>query len=172
MKEYQIPVSGLKLDTAYAFDYRVTGTFFKNFEHSIIDDCNLFISIELEKKTSFYRAVLGVKGFIKVPCDRCTENFDLQLDLEYPIIIKKESERKTDSDDNIDLMFIPTDAVYIDAATWIYEYSNLSIPMRKVHPFDENGEPNCPSYISEYIQEEQEEQTDSRWDALKDIKID
>ena len=66
----------------------------------------------------------------------------------------------------------------IDLFHFVYESIVLALPIRIVHEDDADGNPTCDPEVMKRLEEmnaensEEEQGTDPRWDALKNIKLD
>jgi uncharacterized metal-binding protein YceD (DUF177 family) len=111
-----------------------------------------------------------MEGNVIVPCDRCLE--DLELEIEgYNELIVKMGEDKEELSENV--IVVSSKDYEIDVAQYIYEFITLMIPMRNVH--DENGQACDPEILKEIekhiTHESPETPTDPRWDSLKNINL-
>jgi uncharacterized metal-binding protein YceD (DUF177 family) len=108
-------------------------------------------------------------GTVRVPCDRCSAEFDLPVEGEERLIVKFGEMHGEESED----IFIITENEHsIDLGPFLFDYINLLVPYRRVHGEDENGKSLCDPEVTKYISEEEPGQTDPRWDALKRLKND
>ncbi len=71
-----------------------------------------------------------------------------------------------------EIVTIPKTESNIDLSQYIYEYINLMLPIKKVHPDDEDGNSTCNKEMTDRLNKYSEQKSDPRWDALKDIKLD
>jgi uncharacterized metal-binding protein YceD (DUF177 family) len=86
------------------------------------------------------------------------------------LIVKLDSKQQATDDDEI--IFLPAEAYELDVSPFIYEYINLSIPLKKV--CSEGGKecnPNMIQYINGVNDHSNEEtKVDPRWEGLKNLK--
>ncbi len=170
---YRIAFVGLK-PGKHIFQYEIDRSFFDLFEASPVKDGVLKVELELDKKNGFFMLDFRIDGTIKSVCDRCSEDFDLELMDDHSVIIKMEAiEHHTDVQE--DVIFISPADTHLEVHQLIYEFILLSIPMKKAHPLSENGEPTCGDMIQSYFStdeevSEAEEEVDPRWKALKGLK--
>lgn len=170
--QFSIGFSGLKAGL-HQFDYEIENTFFDNFENSEVKFGSLTVHLELEKKEKMMTFLFAINGNVVLECDRCLENYEQQINTNPRLIIKLGKERSEETDE---LEIIPESANEINIAQYIYEYICLALPIRKVHPENEKGEPLCNKTILEKLKEHTTnkhttEELDPRWDALKDLKF-
>ena len=166
LDQFVIPFSGLKTGTfQYGFD--IDGEFFEQFETSEIGQALLKVDVELERQARMLVFHFSIAGTVKVPCDRCLSEFDLPVQGTERLIVKFGEERGEESED----IFIITENEHsFDLAPFIYEYINLMVPYKRVHGLDAQGRSLCDPEVTRYINDESEESTDPRWDALKALK--
>jgi uncharacterized metal-binding protein YceD (DUF177 family) len=108
-----------------------------------------------------------ISGTVRVPCDRCSAEFDLPLEGEERLIVKFGEEHGEETED----IFIITENEHsIDLAPFLFDYINLLVPYRRVHGEDENGNSLCDPEVTKYISDIDDGRTDPRWSELKDFK--
>jgi uncharacterized metal-binding protein YceD (DUF177 family) len=111
----------------------------------------------------------GIKGTVRVACDRCADEFDLPIEDEREFFIKLGTINAEESDD---VAVVDPDAHDFDISSLIYEFIILAIPMHRVHPEGECNPEVIAMLTAEAEPAETEEETiDPRWAALKDIKL-
>lgn len=173
LREFEIPYVGLKVGI-HKFEYDIDGKFFKHFEESLIKECKAHVTLEFEKKETFFILRFFVDGTVNVECDRCLEPFDKSIFGDFTTYVKFSEDPNASSDDEV--LYIPRDQSVIDVSQLVYEYINLCLPMQLVHPKKENGEEGCNPEVVKYLKgdkkakSEKNEEPDPRWAALKNIK--
>ncbi len=166
--EFLIPVSGLALGS-HSYQFEINDDFFADKEYSEIQQGKVAVSLDIDRQETLLTLRFGIKGTVRVACDRCADEFDLPIEDERQFFIKLGTLNAEESDD---VAVVDADAHDFDVSTLIYEYIILAIPMHRVHP-----EGLCnPEVIAMLTKEETpaedgEETIDPRWAALKDIKI-
>ena len=167
--EYQIPVNGLALGN-HSYHFDVKDDFFEGMDYSEIHQGTVSIDLDIEKTELMMTLNFALQGKVRVACDRCADEFDIPIENNEVYYVKFGSEVAEESDD---VVVVPTDQHDFDISSLIYEYIILSIPIHRVHP---EGECNPEvlqmlSHEEEPVAEEENE-TDPRWAALKNIKLD
>ena len=166
--EFSIPVNGLALGVHdYVFD--INDDFFADLEYSEVKQGKVTVNLKVLREETMMTLNFDLKGQVRVPCDRCADEFDIPIQSEQVFYIKFGAEAIEESDD---VAVVPAEEHAYDIRSLVYEYIILSIPMHRVHP---EGECN-PQVLAllahdEEPVEEQEVETDPRWAALKGIKI-
>lgn len=161
---YIIPISSLK-QGIYTYEFEVDQAFFKQFENSLIQQAQLTIKLELEKKSALFELFFKIIGNITTPCDRCLEDMQLPIEEQQRLLIKFSETLE----DDLEVSYIPFGSQELDVSTYIYEFAHLSIPIVKTH--EDVGE-DCPIDLEDFMEEEESQnESASVWDALKDINL-
>jgi uncharacterized protein len=171
LKQYSIPYPGLKIGH-HEFNYDVDGSFFKEFEYSLVKNGALKVDILLEKQETLMVLNFHVWGTIQVNCDKCLSNFPFTIDTKDKLIAKfTESDELNDAEEVVTLS---KKDIEIDVSSFIYEIINLAAPY--VNVCDDPGETNACDQetltkLKELsISEENSDDKDPRWDILKSIR--
>ncbi len=127
------------------------------------------------EKGGFFLLTFEIDGKIETDCDRCTETFWFPIADSHPLIVKFDDNiiPGTDPADEMgDVVYIPRGQTHLNVAKYLYEFVILSIPIKKVHSDDEEGNPGCEiSYEANFEEDiKDKEEIDPRWEALKNIK--
>jgi uncharacterized metal-binding protein YceD (DUF177 family) len=166
-KEFLIPFVGLNLGN-HEFTYEVNELFFENFEYSEIKKGQLKVDLSFEKQETMLVLDFQIDGTVEVNCDRCTDAFNYQIKGEERLIFQFGESYSEDSDEIITL---PENAYEINIAPFIYESIHLLLPIRCIHPDNQDGESGCNPKVIEKLNEHiKNKETDPRWDALKKLK--
>ena len=166
--EFLIPVSGLALGV-HEFTFDINDDFFADMDYSEVKQGKVTVELEVLREELMMTLSFHVKGHVRVPCDRCADEFDIPIQSEQVFYIKLGAEEVEESDV---VAVVPAEEHAYDVRSLIYEYIILSIPMHRVHPEGECN-PQVLALLShdEEPSEEKEVETDPRWAALKDVKI-
>lgn len=178
-KEYVIPFVGLKLGK-HKFEYQIDNAFFEIFDYNEFQNSDIKVNVILDKKSNLLEIDFKHKGTINVPCDLTGEDFDLPVKGKLKLIVRF---GETFNNDNEELLILPFGEFEIDIAQYIYEMIVLSVPQRRVHPGVKDGslKTEALTKLKELAIEEekkenkeqtQQENTDPRWDKLKQLLTD
>ena len=127
------------------FDWVIDGSFFARYETSEINDAKMDVRVTLVKHTRFLELDFVLSGWAEVVCDRCLDPLKLEMAAKAKMIVKfGEDESENDTDDD-DVIFLPSGEDRIDVAQFLYEYAHLNLPLRRVHPDDDNKSSLCNS---------------------------
>ncbi len=168
--DFEIPFVGLKLGI-HEFEFDVDKAFFEALPYSLIEDGDLRVWVELEKKETMLIVDFEVVGTIKTLCSRCNEEMDEDIEGDMTLYYKFGDEEEEDEN----LVVIPRDSYEIDVTQPIYELITISQSSRPVH---EEGE--CNEEMVKLIEKYQmnpaetkenkdDDDIDPRWSALKNL---
>ena len=167
--DFVIPFRGLALEV-HRFHYEIDGSFFEELDFSELQGADVIVDLDLDRQERMIVLDFDIRGTVDVTCDRCLELFPLPVDNRWQLIIKF-GETYEEEDD--DVIVIPHEQHQIDVTQYIYEYITLMVPIRKVHPDDEDGYSTCkPEMLRILEQHSDHGNTDQRWDALRRLKDD
>lgn len=168
LQEYNIPFVGMK-HNLHKFEYFIDGTFFSNFEESSIDNCKIDVKLDFDKKESFFLLNFYIDGFVKLPCDRCSEDFDQEIFGDFEVAVKFGDGSEIENLDE-DVVYIAKSDDFINVAKLIYDFIVLSIPLRCVHPNDKDGNSTCNKDVLAKLSKNENTEVDPRWAALEKLK--
>jgi len=165
--DYIVPIVGTK-DGLHQFDYEIDASFLKQFDYSEVVDIHAHAHVSLYKLNRLFDISISINGDLLVECDRCLDEFTMPIEFNHHIIIKVEDNV---SDEDEDVVFMPESSTEIDLAPYVFETVVFSIPMRKVHPDDLQGNSQCNqemiSKLNQYLINETP--IDPRWESLKGL---
>lgn len=171
-KEYKIQFAGLSIGS-HDFEFEIDDSFFETLDYSEVKKGNIHVAIKLLKQSTMLVLEFTLSGTVRLNCDRCGELFDLPVKGENRLIVKLGGSDTSAEDDDI-VTVGPTEHE-IELSQYIYEYIALSIPIRRIHPDDANGNSGCDPKVIEklndFLVDEPEQTSDPRWDQLKNIKL-
>jgi DUF177 domain-containing protein len=170
--KYEILFVGLK-PGKHIFTYEIDNQFFQGFENSMIQKCDVFVHLTFEKKKeTFFVLDFFIDGIVQTDCDRCLADINLQVNNHYQLIIKvKHLEEQNNDDPNV--IYLEENQNSFNVKQLLFEYINLSFPIRKVCEDDIMETKTCNKEVMSLLEkerEEPEEEIDPRWDLLKNLK--
>ena len=171
LSQYTIPFSGLK-EGKHLFEFSADRRFFAGFEESEIENGNVGIQVELEKRTTHLRLKFLLKGEVELICDRCLEPYLQSIEGRNLMLVKFS---ETETDDGDEVIYVHPGADQVKVAKLIYEFIVLSIPIRHVHPDDHDGDSFCDPEMLKKLEEFKATEApedgtfDLRWNDLKKI---
>ncbi len=169
---YRIPFRGLK-EGEHTFDFEIDRSFFESFSKSEIRESNLHVQVVLQKSTRLLTLDFIIGGTVRLPCDRCLDEFDLPVSFHDTLYVKFGEKRQEES---ANTLVLPEDDAYLVISQYIYEFAHLALPLRRVHPEDDQGHPTCNPVMLKKLKEfsadtenKENNKTDQRWSVLKDF---
>lgn len=173
--EFTIPFRGLK-DGIHEYDFKIDKKFFDYFEYSELDDADVQVHLRLDKQTTLMVLQFTLRGEILTICDRCLDALKLPIRYEDKVVIKYGTEIPDAVYIGEEAQVVSHDDTELNVAQFIYEFVILSIPSRRIHPIDRKGKSSCNPemmrQLEEYSkgsEEEDEGDTDPRWNELKKL---
>ena len=171
------------------FEYRLDNVFFSNIGSDDIQKGKLTVNLTVKKVPMMYELNFRIDGTIVIPCDRCLDDMDLAVNTNNRLIVKFGKEY---AEENDIVIVIPEDEGEINVAWFIYEFIVLTIPIKHVHALGKcnktmtsklkkhsvKGTEDDNDFDSESVaadenisitDEEDNNSTDPRWDALKGL---
>ena len=172
LKQFSVPFTGLKLGSHH-FEYELDDTFFGAFEYSMINSGTLKVNMELDKQETMLILKFKVMGTVNLDCDKCLSEFALPINL-YERQIVKFAEDELESDDE-EIISLSRKETSIDISKPLYEMINVAVPYIK--NCEQSGKDCDQEMISrlenlsiEKQNEEKEQNSDPRWEALNKLK--
>jgi uncharacterized metal-binding protein YceD (DUF177 family) len=84
MKEFQIPVYGLKTGK-HEYDFVIDRTFFEAFESNLLENPNVRVELELEKMSNMLVLNFKAEGTANSHCDRCGDPLEVPISCEEQV---------------------------------------------------------------------------------------
>lgn len=177
LKEFLIPFAGLKVGK-HQFEYHIDKTFFEDFKYEEFEDSDIKVNVVLEKKSTMLEIAFRHVGTVTVPCDLTSELFALPVKSKFKLVVQFGD---AFNDENEELLILPHGEHQVDLSQYIYEMIVLSVPTKRVHPGVKDG--TLKTDVLEKLQAlavrevksappDQENETDPRWDKLKQLLTD
>ncbi len=172
--EFLIPFIGLK-QGKHQFEHQIDKAFFDEYDYDEFENCSIQVAITLDKKSTMLEFQFKHKGTVNVPCDLTGELFDLPIKGKINLVVQFGDSY---NDENEELLILPYGEHQIDISQYIYEMIVLSIPTKRVHPGVKDGtlkSERIDKLEELSVKEKKEsniENTDPRWDKLKQLLTD
>jgi len=139
LTECAIPLSSLK-NGEHTFTFDINESLFTENQYNDIHKAELKAEISFNKNSTILTFNFTINGTANVTCDRCGDDFNMQVVVKRQLIVKTQSAEHQEEDDMVCLAGNETE---FDAAPFIYQYVVLALPMQKIHPTDKNGKSEC-----------------------------
>jgi uncharacterized protein len=174
LKEYDIGYKGLK-DGNHTFDYSIDADFFDLFENSLYENAQVEAHIDLKKDQQMMVLDFDFSGSVTSVCDNCLESVDIPVDYQTKLYVKFGEVYDEPSEE---IIVLPREDHELNVAQMMYDLVVTSMPIRHLHPFDEDGNricnPEMVQKLSEYLvdsipESDEGNDNDPRWDELKKL---
>lgn len=178
LRDFDIEIFHIKEHTPQKYDFQLNDSFFELFEDSLIQKGSIKIDVEFEKTPLLIRMNFILNGIVELICDRSLDTFEQPISSENALIFKFAEE---DGELTEEIIGIKRETIKINIAQYVYEFINLEVPIKKLHPrFQDEEDQNDDAealliYSTEKGVEEKsdsptEDLIDPRWLALKSLK--
>lgn len=177
MKAFSIPFSSLK-DGSHDFKFQVNDSFFEAFPFSEIKKGSVQVDVNMVKSFHIMTLNIKMKGEVELVCDRCVSDYRQPVEGERVLVVHLNAESFEDEDD---LISLPESVHALDLSQYLYEYISLLVPSRRVCGGNPEGSNECDPEVIKKLEElragsdsdeEQNKDSDPRWDLLKNLKFD
>ncbi|NJB83112.1 YceD family protein [Wenyingzhuangia aestuarii] len=167
LNEFKIPFVGLK-EGKHQFDYQIDKKFFDAFGYDEFEEVAFDVKIEFNKKETLLELDFVINGTVNVPCDITGEDFDLEVNGDFSLIVKF---GETFNNENENLLILPHQAYQVEVEQYVYELIVLSIPQKRIKPGVTRKGIKATEELEEQLRskEDKKEQVDPRWDQLKQL---
>ena len=160
--QFKLPLKSLN-PGRHSLEYHLDKEFFKNMESADVRDADVDVHLTVDFNNDVYALVFTLKGVVTVPCDRCLDDLQLDVDTTYSTKVKY-GDNYSESDD---MMEIPESDNYLNVAYMLYDTVSLSIPIKHVHPLGK-----CNRAMSSLLKKHRAQASDDPDAELEDELID
>jgi uncharacterized metal-binding protein YceD (DUF177 family) len=165
--QFFIPFTGLK-EGEHRFNFEIGDEFFEKYNYSDLRKGDLRVELILDKQERMLTLTFNISGTVEVMCDRCLDNYNQLVQGKEKLFIKFGRDFHEETEE---ILIIPESEHQINVGHYIYEYINLLIPYRRVHPDDNNGESMCNKDVISKLQEYvRHDVVDPRWETLNHLR--
>ena len=172
----------LKLKTlpfgTHAIECHLDESFFNIDELSEVRRADVDVTLEVTRKSeNTYHLEINCNGTVTIPCDRCLDDLDLPVDVDYRLNVEQMGTELDDTGD--ELLIVPSDWRELDTAPIVRDTVLLAIPMTHCHESEDDCNPDMldalDSHLAGAVPDDDDTQsettgTDPRWEALKKLK--
>jgi len=183
---YNISLKNLSFGV-HAYAYELDRKFFEAIDGEEVRKGNVRAAVTVKRTSSTFEFDFELNGVVKVPCTRCLDDMNQEVNTRNRLIVKFGKEYSEESDE---IVIIPEEEGEINIAWFLYEFIALCIPIKHVHPAGE-----CNRTVSSKLRkhravstdeeetdeelieddelagEEDSKSQDPRWDALKGLSF-
>ncbi len=182
MKEYGIAFKGLN-EGEHLFEYKLGDAFFELFEQPQVETGDLKATITLIKTSRMLELVFNIEGVVGTTCDRCLTDVNIPVQYDGTIYVNFGQEYDEPTEE---IIVLPHESHTINVAKFMYEFIVVSVPIRHVHPDNEDGTPGCEPGMMERLNnylvdedtldaaqhdstDDEDEPVDPRWGELRKL---
>ncbi len=142
--------------------------FFEQVEDTEIQGGSVSVAVVMAREERMLDLHFTIAGKVTVLCDRCNEPVEVEVNGKERLIVKLGDRYFEESED---VQVIPDTAHQVELSPFIYEYIHLLMPVRRVHPDDEQGNSRCnPEVIKKLNELGERHMQDPRWEVLTQLK--
>lgn len=182
---YKVDLKNMKEDVREYY-YLLDTRFFVDIDGTELQKGKVNVRLEVKKLPMMFEFSFQLEGVAIVPCDRCLDDVEIPIVTQNRLVVKFGKDFSEESDE---VVIIPEDEGVINLAWFMYEFVALAIPIKHVHApgkcnktmssklkkhsvksaddeedFDMEGGDDIV-----FTEDDNEDKTDSRWDALKGL---
>ena len=105
--------------------------FFRAMESYDVLSAAVNATVDVKRSGDIYELCITVKGELGIPCDRCLDAMEHEVDAEYRVSVKYGEEYNDDADN---VIVIAESSNTMNVAGLIFDTIMLTIPIKHVHP--------------------------------------
>ncbi|MBR4988448.1 MAG: DUF177 domain-containing protein [Bacteroidaceae bacterium] len=169
--KYNVDLKGLKV-ASLNLEFDLDNTFFGDIDGEEFQKGTVKAVVTVKKNRDLFDFSFALNGTVIVPCDRCLDDLEVDVDTENTLRVKLGEEYADDGD----IVIVPEQDGDLNIAWYLYEFIVLALPMKRVHaPGKCNNEMTgkLKKHSADNEDTDNEEQgIDPRWESLKNIQID
>ena len=169
--KYNVDLKGLKV-ASLNLEFDLDNAFFGDIDGEEFQKGAVKAVVTVKKNRDLFDFSFALNGTVIVPCDRCLDDLEVDVDTENTLRVKLGEEYADDGD----IVIVPEQDGDLNIAWYLYEFIVLALPMKRVHaPGKCNNEMTgkLKKHSADNEDTDNEEQgIDPRWESLKNIQID
>ena len=169
--KYNVDLKGLKV-ASLNLEFDLDNAFFGDIDGEEFQKGAVKAVVTVKKNRDLFDFSFALNGTVIVPCDRCLDDLEVDVDTENTLRVKLGEEYADDGD----IVVVPEQDGDLNIAWYLYEFIVLALPMKRVHaPGKCNNEMTgkLKKHSADNEDTDNEEQgIDPRWESLKNIQID
>ncbi len=165
-RAFEISIFNLS-SKVHEYRFPINETLFGLFEQSIVERGEGTSEVVLTRSETMMTLHFDINAKVELICDISVKPFWHEIKVEKDIMVKF---GEADEELSEDVIVIHRDTQFFNVAEYIYQFLLLSIPMKRIHPDIKDEQRPDIVYSSEEPEQEEEQETDPRWAALKNLK--
>ena len=180
---YKVDLKGSQPDVQER-EYLLDNQFFANIDGEDIPKGKIRVLLTITKTGGMFTFDFKINGIAVIPCDRCLDDMEFPIETTNRLIVKFGKDYSEESDE---IVVIPETEGVINLAWFLYEFAALAIPIKhihapgkcnkqmtsklKKHSAGSSDEESNEMEADDRTIETDDEATDPRWGALKNLDI-
>ena len=116
-------------ESSHTYTYKIDNQFFADIDAPQIQKGDLDVQLTVQKSIGVFVLDFHTEGVVYVPCDRCLDDVEIDIDTDNTLKVKLGEE---ESDDDEFITVSEMDG-FINIAWYVYEFIALSLPIKHVH---------------------------------------
>lgn len=166
--KYNVDLKGMKA-ASLELEFDLDNAFFADIDGEEFQRGAVNAKVLVKKNKDIFDFSFALAGHVVVPCDRCLDDLDIEVDAENTLRVKLGDEYA----DEGDIVVVPEQDGDFNLSWYLYEFIALALPMKRVHaPGKCNHEMTGKlKKHSHEANEGEEQEVDPRWAGLKNIQI-
>ena len=163
----------------HAVECHLDEAFFNTDEQTEVRRADVEVTLTVNRKSEdTYHLEITCRGTVTTACDRCLDDLDLPVDVDYCLDVEQMGTELDDTRD--DLLIVPSDWRELDAAPLVRDTVLLSLPMTRCHESEDDCNADMLDALdrhrAEAVPDDDDDPqsettgTDPRWEALKKLK--
>lgn len=169
LKPFKIDLKALT-DQVATYEFKLDDAYFEAIEAPDIQKGNLSVALSVRRMAGSFEFTFHIRGFVIVTCDLCLDEMQQPIDTENKLMAKFGEEYSDDDD----LIVVPEREGVLDISWFIYEFIDLSVPIKHVH-----APGKCNAVMTKKLQElsatrssleDGEEPVNPHWAGLEKLK--
>ncbi len=169
LEQFKIDLKALHEDDV-VLSYKLDNAYFEAIDAPLVRRGEVCCTLKIHNGESHLDLDFHLEGTVSIPCDNCLDDMDQSIAADQCMV----AQFGDDFSEDDDKVTIPESEGILDVSWLIYEFIELSIPLRHVH-----APGKCNPAMMKVLEEhsaarssdEDGEQVDSRWETLKNIDI-
>jgi uncharacterized metal-binding protein YceD (DUF177 family) len=168
-------------------EYLLDNQFFTNIDGEDVQKGKVHVQLTVTKTAGTFHLAFKLNGYAVIPCDRCLDDMSYPIDTVARLIVKFGKDYSEESDE---IVIIPESEGAINLAWFLYEFVALAIPIKHIHApgkcnkqmsaklkkhaaksTDDDDSFDIENEDIIVTEEDMDDTTDPRWDALKNLEI-
>lgn len=173
LKTFSIPLQGLIEGQVRRISFQVNDKFLSYFPEALYEIADVKADVSVVKTDDFIILEFNLKGTVNVQCDMCLDFFDKEIFITRHLYL---TTNPGTGDESRDVVLIGIDENHVNVAHYLYEFLHLAVPIKNMHPQDEQGNSTCNPEMLRIIREhkesrkKKEDEIDPRWAKLQELK--